>query len=198
MSDVRPQRSIVVVPYDPAWVDTFERVRARVLPAVHDLALAIEHVGSTAVPGLWAKPIVDVDVVVPDEAAVALAITRLAAIGYTHREDVGLPGREAFEAPRDEALLPPHHLYVCWQGSLPLRNHLALRDHLRANPASVRAYGALKRDLAQAHPHDIDAYVAGKTDFVLAVLRAAGFTAEEREAIEGVNRTPASTTRDRA
>jgi len=182
--------TIAVVEYDPAWTEAFERVRATVWPVLHDVALAIEHVGSTSVPGLWAKPIVDVDVVVADEVAVALAITRLATIGYAHRDNFGLPGREAFEAPRDHPTLPPHHLYVCPQGSVALRNHLAVRDHLRAFPASVRAYGALKRRLARAHPHDIDAYVAGKTDFVLAILRAAGFEREELGEIERINTTP--------
>jgi len=183
--------AIVVVEYDPVWPEVFERVRATVWPVLHDVALAIEHVGSTSVPGLWAKPIVDVDVIVADEAAVALAITRLAGIGYTHRVDLGVAGREAFEAPRDGPATPPHHLYVCPQGSVALRNHLAVRDHLRAFPASVRAYGALKRRLARAHPHDIDAYVAGKTDFVLAILSAAGFGRDELEAIERVNRPAA-------
>jgi GrpB-like predicted nucleotidyltransferase (UPF0157 family) len=162
-----------------------------VSPALHDVALAIEHVGSTSVPGLWAKPIVDVDVIVADDAAVALAITRLAGIGYVHRDDAGLTGREAFEAPRDDPTLPPQHLYVCPQGSVALRNHLAVRDHLRAFPASVRAYGALKRRLARAHPRDIESYVAGKTDFVLAILRAAGFASEELGEIERINRSPA-------
>lgn len=188
---IGPERPVIaVVEYDPAWAEAFERVRATVWPALHDVALAIEHVGSTSVPGLWAKPIVDVDVIVPDEAAVAFAIKRLAAIGYVHRDDLGLTGREAFEAPRDDPTLQPHHLYVCPQGSVALRNHLAVRDHLRAFPASVRAYGALKRRLARAHPHDIDAYVAGKTDFVLAILRAAGFEREELGEIERINRKP--------
>ena len=74
---------------------------------------------------------------------------------------------------------------------LALRNHLAVRDHLRAFPASVRAFGALKRRLARAHPYDIDAYLAGKTDFVLAILSAAGFGRDELEAIERVNRPAA-------
>ena len=182
--------TIVVVEYDPAWVETFERVRDTVWRVVHDVALSVEHVGSTAVPGLWAKPIVDVDVVVRDEAAVALAITRLATIGYGHRPEIGLTGREAFEAPRGDPSLAPHHLYVCPRGSVALRNHLAVRDHLRAFPASTRAYGALKRRLAREHQHDIDAYVAGKTDFVLAILRAADFAPEELEAIERINRSP--------
>jgi GrpB-like predicted nucleotidyltransferase (UPF0157 family) len=182
--------AIVVVEYDPAWAEAFERVRDTVWPALHDVALAVEHVGSTSVPGLWAKPIVDVDVVVADDAAVTLAIARLAGIGYVHRDNFGLTGREAFEAPRTDPTLPPHHLYVCPQGSVALRNHLAVRDHLRAFPASVRAYGALKRRLARAHPHDIDAYVAGKTDFVLAILRAAGFESEELGEIERINRSP--------
>jgi GrpB-like predicted nucleotidyltransferase (UPF0157 family) len=182
--------ALAVVEYDSAWPEVFERVRDTVWPVLHDVALGIEHVGSTSVPGLWAKPIVDVDVIVADDAAVARAITRLTGIGYTHRDNLGVTGREAFEAPHGDPPTPRHNLYVCPQGSVALRNHLAVRNHLRAFPASVRAYGALKRRLARAHPHDIDAYVAGKTDFVLAILRAEGFGREELEMIERVNRSP--------
>src|SRR6185369_6171401 len=101
----------------------------------------------------------------------AMAINRLAALGYVHRGDLGIAGREAFHSPED---LPPHHLYLYIQGNSSLANHLAIRDHLRRDPAAAAAYGKLKKDLARRFPGDIDSYVAGKTDFLLAILRAAG------------------------
>lgn len=180
-------KTLVVVDYDPHWVDTFERVRAQVWPAVREVASGVEHVGSTSVPGLAAKPIVDVVVVVPNASDVALGIERLAAIGYVHRGNLGIEGREAFENP---AGLPAHHLYLCPTGSAPLANFRALRDHLRAHPESAAAYAALKRRLAAEFPHDVESYVSGKSDFILGVLRASGLSPAHLAAIERGNRPP--------
>jgi acetyl esterase/lipase len=179
-------RRIEVVEADPAWAARFEDLRARIAPALDGLALAIEHVGSTAVPGLAAKPIVDLDVVVADEAAAAAAIARLERLGYRHVGDRGVPGREAFERPPGT---PPHHLYVCLRGGVALENHLRLRDRLRADPERARAYGDLKRRLAEAHPDDIDAYIAGKTAFIASVLREEGMAAADLDEVEAANRS---------
>jgi len=161
---------VVVVEYDPAWEGTFARMRERVASALGDLAVGIEHVGSTAVPGLAAKPIVDVDVVLRSAADVPEAIARLAELGYTHLGDLGIAGREAFRAPAE---LPRHHLYVCAVGTPELRAHLAFRDALRADPQLAERYGALKRELADRYRDDRDAYAEGKSAFVRAALRGA-------------------------
>ena len=176
--------SVRVVAYDPAWPDRFEALRHRIEPAVADIALAIEHVGSTAVPGLPAKPVIDLDVVVsrPDMAE---GIRRLADLGYEHRGDLGIPEREAFRPPRG---LPRHHLYLCPADSRALANHLAVRDHLRRHEEDVRAYGELKQRLAQRYADDIDAYVEGKTAFLLDILRRSGFDPGALEEIEAMNR----------
>jgi len=179
-------RTILVIDYDPAWPGLFRELCARILPVVEDFALSVEHVGSTSVPGLAAKPIIDMSIVIPVEDDVPLAITRLATIGYTHRGNLGVEGREAFAHP---AGLPSHHLYVSPQGSPGLRNHLALRDYLRSHPEAAREYGELKRELARRFPRDIDAYVDGKTDFILAILRDAGLPSGHLDAIERENRT---------
>jgi GrpB-like predicted nucleotidyltransferase (UPF0157 family) len=176
---------ILVVDYDPAWPDTFEDLRARVWAVVNDFALSVEHVGSTSVPGLAAKPIIDMSVVVPSTGDVSMAIGRLATLGYAHRGNLGVEGREAFRAPPG---LPPHHLYVCPTGSLGLSNPLAVRDYPRANPAVARGYGSLKKSLAERFQYDMDSYVDGKTDFILGILREVGFSADQIEAVERVNR----------
>lgn len=173
--------SVIVLDYDPAWPETFERLRARVWPAVSDVASRIEHVGSTAVPGLAAKPVIDIDIVAPP-GHIPHAIARLEGLGYAHRGDLGIPAREAFRTPPG---LPEHHLYLCPEGSAALANHLALRDHLRSSPADARAYGDLKRRLAAEFADDMDAYVRGKTSFILAVLRKSGFA---REVLEDISR----------
>lgn len=177
---------IQIVDYDPRWPEVFQNLCDRLQPAITHVAIAVEHVGSTSVPGLAAKPVIDMDVVVC-EADVGLAIAGLANLGYVHRGNLGIAGREAFTAPAE---LPAHHLYVCVEHSLPLRNHLALRDALRAGPQLVREYGELKLRLAREFPTDIDEYVAGKTRFILAILEAAGFSDESLNQIHAVNQPP--------
>ncbi len=176
---------VVVVDYDPRWPEIFEQLRSRMWPSICDVAVAVEHVGSTAVPRLAAKPIVDISVVVRGERDAPAAIARLAGIGYVHQGSLGIDGREAFGAP---AFLPPHHLYLCQSGSLALRNHLAVRDYLRAHPAVAADYGALKKRLANQFPDDVASYVEQKTDTILGILRMAGFDADELERIERINR----------
>ena len=123
--------------YDPHWPELFRELRDRLPAGLRMRARSIEHIGSTAVPGLAAKPIIDIDVVVADRADVAGAIAMLADAGYPHKGDAGVPGRAAFDQPPH---LPEHHLYVCVEGSAPLVAHLRLRDHLRANPGTAREY----------------------------------------------------------
>ena len=178
-------RTVVVVDYDPRWPRQFEELRASVWPAVSDLALGIEHVGSTSVPGLAAKPILDVTIVLPSRHEVADAIRRLATLGSRHRGNLGIDDREAFDQPDGR---PAHNLYVCPQATIGIVNQLAVRDYLRAHPDVAAAYGVLKKRLATQFPHDIDNYVFGKTDFILDVLRQAGLTAEQLASIERVNR----------
>ena len=140
-----------------------EKLRARIWPVVSDVAIRIEHVGSTSVPGLAAKPIIDLTVVVGGRTDVPLTITRLATLGYRHRGNLGIEDREAFDH-RPE--LPRHNLYVCPEGTIGVVNQLAVRDYLRAQPDAARHYGNLKRRLAVEFPTDIDS-----SDFSSVLLR---------------------------
>ena len=178
---------ITVVDYDPAWPAAFEAVRARVWPVVRDTAIAVEHMGSTSVPGLAAKPIIDISVVVPTAAAVGVAIERLSTLGYRHLGNLGIEGREAFASPN---MPPRHHLYVCPKDSLALRNHLIVREHLRTYSEAAAEYGALKRRLAEQFCEDIDGYTEGKSARLLSILRAAGLSQPELETMERINRRP--------
>jgi GrpB-like predicted nucleotidyltransferase (UPF0157 family) len=177
--------SIVIVEYDPLWMTTFEDLRQNIWPAVSDLAMSIEHVGSTSVPGLAAKPIIDMTVVVRSGGDVPTAVNRLAGLGYVHQGNLGIDGREAFRSP---AAAPRHHLYLCATGSLALRNHLAVRGYLRAHPEIARQYGDLKKTLASQYPEDIDAYTEGKTAVILKILGEAGLQPDELTSIERANR----------
>ena len=175
---------IIVLDHDPAWGSIFLRLRSRVWPLVSDLAASIEHVGSTSVEGLPAKPVIDLTIIVREASRMPTVIDRLATIGYRHNGDQGVPGREAFAHP-DQA--PAHHLYACVENNLALRNHLTVRDHLRRHPARAQAYGELKKRLAARFPDDIDGYADGKTDFLLAILADAGFSQVELDEIRGIN-----------
>jgi GrpB-like predicted nucleotidyltransferase (UPF0157 family) len=154
---------VEIVDYDPRWPVTFETLRAYLAGALGNLAAAIEHVGSTAVPGLAAKPIIDIDVLLNSASDLQIAIQRLGSIGYVHRGDLGITGREAFTSPSG---LARHHLYVCPPESREYRRHLALRDYLRAHPSEALAYGNLKRSLAARFRDDRISYNEGKNEFV--------------------------------
>jgi GrpB-like predicted nucleotidyltransferase (UPF0157 family) len=178
-------RSVIVEEYDPAWPDDFELLRQRIWPHLADVALRIEHVGSTSVPGLAAKPIIDMTIVVASRNQVPKTIERLASLGYVHRGTLGIDDREAFDHPAD---LRRHNLYVCPAETIGVVNQIAVRDYLRVHPDAAARYGALKRQLAERFPSDIDSYVLGKTDFVLEILRRAGLTADQINKIEFDNR----------
>ena len=162
---------IEVVDSDPAWPAQFAALAARVRAAFADgPPITVEHVGSTAVPGLAAKPIIDLNVIVPAREDIPDAIARLAALGYVHEGDKGILGREAFLWPPGT---PRHHLYLCVCDNAEHRRHIAFRDYLRGNPDEAQRYEALKRDLAARFRDDRVAYNDGKTEFVEAVLKKA-------------------------
>ena len=154
---------IVVLDYDPNWAELFQFLRRRIADVLGDMAAAIEHIGSTAVPDLAAKPIIDIDVVLASETMLPAAIERLASLGYIHRGNLGVPEREAFRAPAND---PPHHLYVCPPCSAEFRRHMAFRDYLRAHPKVAKIYSDLKIALAERFREDRSAYNTAKGEFV--------------------------------
>jgi GrpB-like predicted nucleotidyltransferase (UPF0157 family) len=160
---------ITLAEYDPAWAQLFATEEARIRSALGERARLVEHAGSTSVPGLAAKPIIDLDVVIADRADLPAVIERLRPLGYQHEGDLGVPGREAFTTPAEA---PPHHLYVCAAGTPALDRHLAFRDALPADPAAAKAYGDLKRTLAARLSHDRNAYTEAKSTFIQQVLAA--------------------------
>lgn len=187
MSAVAVTKEIVVVDYDPAWPEWFERLRAHVWPAVDGLALRIDHVGSTSVPGLAAKPIIDMDIVVADEAGVRPVIQALSGLGYSWIGDLGVEGRQAFHLPtRPGAVaepvepraagafdLPPHHLYLVVEDNKAHLDHTLLRDLLRNDAEARQRYGELKRANVELAQGDMDVYVAAKARFVAELLARA-------------------------
>jgi GrpB-like predicted nucleotidyltransferase (UPF0157 family) len=174
---------IEVVDYDPAWPTRFQQLRdeyAAALAAADVPVVAIEHVGSTAVPGLAGKPSIDVDIVV-GARDVDSASAVLVGLGFEPRGEVGIPDRWAFHEP--DRLLDTC-TYVVVAGCLALRNHLAVRDVLRVEPALRDEYGAVKKRVARTAA-DIYEYGAGKTAMVQRILEATELTEDERRAIAG-------------
>ncbi len=164
-----PTRRIEVHPYDPAWKTVFLELQAMLQGILGDLALSIEHVGSTSVEGLAAKPIIDIDVVMESYEAFSAIVERLAAAGYEHRGDLGIAGREAFKRTFEDGFMS-YHLYVCPKDGEELRRHLALRDYLRTHPDARDAYGALKMANAEKFRYDIDGYIEAKGPFIRDIL----------------------------
>jgi GrpB-like predicted nucleotidyltransferase (UPF0157 family)/cytidylate kinase len=158
---------VIVCDYDEAWPELFREIAEPIQGALFDIMVAVEHVGSTAVPGLAAKPVIDVDVVVHSAEEVPVAIERLRELGYVYQGDEGIAGREAFLWPPQSQV---HHLYVVVAGSKPLADHIHFRDYLRSKPQAAREYGELKRALADEHKNDREAYTDAKDNFISQAL----------------------------
>jgi GrpB-like predicted nucleotidyltransferase (UPF0157 family) len=166
------ERGIVrLVPYDPAWPELFVAERGKLGHEFQRarLAVEIEHMGSTSVPELPAKPILDILLGYPIGANVLAYVQTLVDIGYEHRGEQGIPGRQFFRKGNPRS----HHVHMAVIGGTFWREHLAFRDALRSQPATRAAYAALKMDLASQFPADREAYIEGKTTFVREVVRNA-------------------------
>jgi GrpB-like predicted nucleotidyltransferase (UPF0157 family) len=157
-------RSVRVVPYDPRWRTQFEE-EAGVMAGVFGAKLVdVHHFGSTAVEGMWAKPIVDLMVVVEVIETADALTPQLEAIGYTAQGEYGIAGRRFFfKGSYNER---SHHLHVYAVGNEQIDRHLAFRDYMRAHPALADEYSELKRQLAYCYPQDMDSYIAGKHEFI--------------------------------
>ena len=166
-------KRVIVVPYDVQWEQDFRRIEQELEEALGDLACAIEHVGSTSVKGLSAKPIIDIDVVIKDSADLESVIAALAGIGYHHEGNLGIEGREAFKYEGKEHLRK-HHLYVCPKDSPELRRHLTFRDYLRSHPEAVLEYSRVKEEGARLYPEDMDQYIGYKSPFIEKVYSKLG------------------------
>jgi GrpB-like predicted nucleotidyltransferase (UPF0157 family) len=164
-----PEEPVELADYDPAWPARFDKERRRIAEALGDLALAVEHVGSTAVPGLAGKPVIDVLVGLRDYPLDEAGIAAVEALGYLYRGELGIPGRQYFR--RGEP--PSYHLHATLHGFDFWRSHLAFRDHLRAYPDDAARYAALKRELAGRFRHNRALYTEAKAPLIEEILARA-------------------------
>lgn len=160
--------TVTVVPYDARWAGLFDADARELARALGPAILAIHHVGSTSIPGLAAKPILDILVSIPDFMRGIALVRELAGLGYEYRPAEEIPDRHFFR--RRHGDMRTHHLSLAEPASHHYRVTMAFRDTLRANPAVAAEYGALKLRLAQHFPRDRRAYIEGKTMFIARVL----------------------------
>lgn len=171
---------IEIFPYNETWETAFLTIEDVLKSRLGDLIISVEHVGSTSVKGLGAKPILDIDIVIEDYSVLPTVIKNLQKLGYYHQENWSFKGREAFG--RKNSLVPwdgkditwmEHHLYVCNKDSAELARHLLFRNYLRDNPEAVVEYEQIKTDLAKT-AKDRASYTEGKTKFVTEILKKQG------------------------
>ncbi len=165
----------LVQKYNPEWPDWFKRVKAFLAPALDGIPCEIEHLGSTSIPGMTAKPVIDIIIVFPPGRFPEVKAT-LEGLAYFHQGDLGLPGREAFDLrdPVARKNLPRHYLYTAEPDCHELHKHHAFRDYMKAHPDWARKLSQLKWDLAIEHDNDIYGYMDGK-DAMVKEITALGF-----------------------
>ena len=164
---------VTVLPYDRTWKADFEAIRIEIEHAIGNLIVGIEHVGSTSVEGMSAKPCIDIDVVIRDYSVFDAVVNGLAQIGYIHEGNLGIQDREAFKY-NDKPHLQRHHLYVCPQYAEELRRHMTFRDFLRSNRQAVERYSRVKEKAAELFSDDIDGYIAYKSPCIEELYRICG------------------------
>ena len=158
-------KKVVVVSYDKSWKTAFEEIKQELESVIGDLIVGIEHVGSTSVEGMSAKPCIDIDVVIADYTFFDAVVSRLETIGYIHEGDLGIKDREAFRY-SNKPHLQTHHLYVCPQYSTELHRHMTFRDFLRRRPEAAKKYSEVKETAARLFPDDIDRYMEYKSSCI--------------------------------
>ncbi|MEO0540876.1 MAG: GrpB family protein [Cyanobacteria bacterium P01_A01_bin.105] len=158
-------RRVEVVPHAPMWKEAFEVESQHIANALGDNVVAVHHIGSTAIPGIYAKPIIDLLVEVRDIAQVDDHNSSMVSLGYDRMGEYGIPGRRYFRKD-NPAGSRTHHVHTFQMGSPQVARHLAFRDYMVTHPDDAQRYSDLKRSLAKAHPTNIDGYMDGKDSFI--------------------------------
>jgi GrpB-like predicted nucleotidyltransferase (UPF0157 family) len=167
-----PAGVIVLAPHSATWATAFEREASALLEALSDLSIELHHIGSTAIPGIVAKPVIDMLGIVAALEPLDVRAHRLGVLGYEALGEFGIPGRRYFRKNAPDGVRT-HQLHAFAAGSPEIQRHLDFRDYLRAFPTEAAAYGALKQGLVRRCGSDTDAYGKGKTEFIRGVERRA-------------------------
>lgn len=162
---------IEIAEYHPEWPQVFEQEAAAILEACRPWVTEVHHIGSTSVPGLAAKPVLDMMPVAAGPAEGLEAVSRMTGLGYSYRGENGIPGRLYFDRVVDDRTVA--HVHILPAGHPDARKHLVFRDYLRTHPDAAQEYERLKRDLAAKYRDDRLAYTDSKADFISGIIDAA-------------------------
>jgi GrpB-like predicted nucleotidyltransferase (UPF0157 family) len=185
----------VIEPHNPKWLSQFAEVQKQLQEILKDVPIiAIEHVGSTSIPSLPAKPILDIDIIV-SSSSLDLARSSMTRAGYLDAGELDVPDRWVFRQPANDHLreadreigVLKRHTYVCVEGCLSLRNHLDLKRVLLQDEGLRKEYGNVKLELAEKEFVDMDEYCRGKNEVMLKILRKGGWSEEELEEVRKAN-----------
>jgi len=163
---------VEVVPHNPQWRDAFEAEAKHVAAALGENVVAIHHIGSTAIPNIYAKPVVDLLVEVRDITEADGQSSAMESLGYEVMGEYGIPGRRYFRKDNQEGIRT-HNIHAFEAGSAEVERHLAFRDYMIAHPVDAQRYSELKRKLAEKHPQSMDGYMDGKDGFIKEIDRKA-------------------------
>lgn len=158
-------KKVVVEKYNYKWNYEFKKLKYYLQEILKDNIL-IEHIGSTSVYGLAAKPIIDIDIVIEDYSNFEEIKNRLKIHGYYYEGDLGIKDRHAFAYDESKSKFITHHLYVCPKSSKELKRHIAFRDYLKSHDNEMKKYGEIKLEAADIYPNDIEAYIKYKSLFI--------------------------------
>ena len=164
--------NVAVVAHSPQWRTAFEAEAKHVAAALGQNVVAVHHIGSTAIPHIYAKPVIDLLVEVRNITEVDGQRSAMEALGYEVMGEYGIPGRRYFRKSNQQGGRT-HHIHAFEAGSAEVTRHLAFRDYMIAHPGDAQRYSALKKRLAEEHPQSMDAYVDGKDRFIQEVDRKA-------------------------
>ena len=165
-------RKVEVVPHNPQWRDAFEAEANHVAAALGENVVAIHHIGSTAIPNIYAKPVIDLLVEVRDINEVDGQSSAIESLGYEVMGEYGIPGRRYFRKDNQEGIRT-HHIHAFEASSAEVERHLAFRDYMIAHPGDAQRYSELKRKLAEENPQSTDGYIDGKDGFIKEMDRRA-------------------------
>jgi GrpB-like predicted nucleotidyltransferase (UPF0157 family) len=165
-------RKVEVVPHSPQWRDAFEAEARHVAAALGENAAAIHHIGSTAIPNIYAKPVIDMLVEVRDIAELDGQSSAMESLGYEVMGEFGIPGRRYFRKDMPDGTRT-HQIHAFEAGSAEAERHLAFRDYMIVHPGEALMYSELKRKLAEEHSLSVDGYMDGKDAFIKEIDRRA-------------------------
>lgn len=157
-------RRVRLVPQNPCWPQMFEEEAANLRRLFGDQVVEVYHIGSTAIPDILAKPIVDILVAVRDIESIDEFNVKMTSAGYLAKGEFGIAGRRFFV--KGGEVRRSHHIHIFQEGHSEIDRHLDFRDYLIAHPDEAKAYESVKLELAQRYAEDVDSYTEGKNDFV--------------------------------